>query len=69
MSIVSTILKKKQIRTTVIESRGTTYIERLFWTIYVGDWFSYFVALAHGVDPTPVNVIEDLKKALNQTPI
>ena len=69
MSIVSTILKKKQIRTTVIDSRGTTYIERLFWTIYVGDWLSYFVALAHGVDPTPVNVIEDLKKALNQTPI
>jgi hypothetical protein len=32
--------------------------------IAVGDLTSVYVALAHGIDPTPVEVIERLKAAL-----
>jgi glucose/mannose-6-phosphate isomerase len=32
--------------------------------IYWGDWVSFYLALLYGIDPTPVPVIEFLKKEL-----
>lgn len=47
-----------------VESRGNSLLARLFSLMYVGDFASYFVAIEKGVDPTPVAVIENLKKEL-----
>ena len=43
---------------------GDSHLARLFSVIYLGDWISYHVAMLKHIDPTPVTVIEDLKRAL-----
>lgn len=44
---------------------GENLIQRMFWTIMLGDFVSYYLAEMTGVDPLPVKRIEYLKKKLN----
>ena len=45
-------------------SEGKSLLARLFSLIYLGDWVSFYLAILYGVDPTPVESIELLKKRL-----
>jgi glucose/mannose-6-phosphate isomerase len=45
-------------------ARGASELEELLLQIYLGGYVSYYLALLNGVDPTPVKIIEDLKKSL-----
>ena len=47
-----------------VRSRGTSLAERLLYLVHFGDWVSYWCAVLHGVDPTPVERIESLKAKL-----
>ena len=47
-----------------IFTRGEHLLSRIFSGIYYGDYASYYLALANRIDPTPVTVIENLKKKL-----
>ena len=49
-----------------VESEGTSLLARMFSLIYLGDWVSYYLALLNGVDPTPVKVIDYLKRQLEK---
>ncbi len=49
-----------------IETAGETRIERLLWATMLGDLVSVALAEARGVDPTPVEAIEDFKAALGR---
>lgn len=50
----------------VVESRGTSAIARLFSLVAIGDLVSVALTERSGVDPMPVEVIEDLKARLSQ---
>jgi glucose/mannose-6-phosphate isomerase len=43
---------------------GDSRLERMFSLIQMGDFISYYLAVLNEVDPTPVEVIEDLKQRL-----
>ena len=45
-------------------TKGEYLLSRIFSGIYYGDFASYYLALANRTDPTPVTVIENLKKKL-----
>ena len=47
-----------------IHTEGKGLLARMFSTIYLGDLTSYYLALMNKVDPTPVPIVEDLKKRL-----
>lgn len=47
-----------------VRSEGNTLAERLFYLVSFGDWVSYWCAVMHRVDPTPVERIEVLKARL-----
>ena len=49
-----------------VNSRGDSFLARLFSLIYVGDFASYYHAINNRIDPTPVAVIENLKKELKK---
>ncbi len=49
-----------------VEVQGNSLLARMFSTIYLGDFFSYHLAMWNRVDPTPVEIIEDMKKKLNE---
>lgn len=47
-----------------VRGRGASALARLFDLVYFGDFVSTYLAIAQGVDPAPVEVIESLKRAL-----
>ena len=47
-----------------VTSRGNSLLARLLSLVYMGDWVSYYLALINGVDPTPIPLIEELKKRI-----
>ncbi|MFA6047219.1 MAG: bifunctional phosphoglucose/phosphomannose isomerase [Parcubacteria group bacterium] len=63
-SITANILKKKGIGTTIIKMPNDNIFHTIFSTMVLGDWVSYYLALEYGQDPTPVDIVEDLKKEL-----
>jgi glucose/mannose-6-phosphate isomerase len=46
-------------------SEGSSVLARLMSLVYLGDFVSLYLAYLNGVDPTPVQVIEDLKRQLS----
>lgn len=44
-----------------VKGEGETLLERQLTAIYLGDWVSVYLAFLHGVDPTPVDAIGQLK--------
>jgi len=49
-----------------IGGNGNSRLERIFDLIYLGDWVSYYLAILNEIDPTPVNVITNLKLELGK---
>lgn len=47
-------------------SRGKSRLTRLFSLIYFGDFLSVYLAILLGIDPTPVEVIQRLKKEMQR---
>ncbi len=47
-----------------LETRGQTTIERVFSLVLLGDLVSLYLAVLRGVDPGPVEVLEQLKSEL-----
>lgn len=47
-----------------VETQGESLLARMFSAIYLGDFVSYYMALSNRVDPSPVDIIEGMKKKL-----
>ena len=50
-----------------VETLGETRSERLFWAVMFGDLVSVEVAALRGVDPLPVDEIQNFKRRLGKT--
>lgn len=50
--------------TDAIEALGTSRLAQQWTCLHFGDYCAYFLAMAYGVDPTPVAGIEGLKERL-----
>jgi len=49
-----------------IESAGGTRLGKLFSLVLMGDYVSFYLAILSGIDPTPVEPIDRLKRALTE---
>jgi len=49
-----------------IYSRGEKKLSKMFSTLYLGDYLSYYLAILNKVDPTPVKTINLLKEELKK---
>jgi glucose/mannose-6-phosphate isomerase len=47
-----------------VQARGETKLQQMLWTQLLGDYVSVYLAFLNGIDPTPVEMIEKLKKEL-----
>jgi glucose/mannose-6-phosphate isomerase len=47
-----------------VPARGQSWLARFYSLVYVGDYASYYLAQAYGINPTPVAVIDYLKAEL-----
>jgi glucose/mannose-6-phosphate isomerase len=66
MDITKEIIGRYTPHVTEVWSEGSSLLTRMFSLIYLGDWMSYYLAMLHGVDPTPVEVIDHLKRELGK---
>lgn len=64
MRITAEFLKEKGTDTTIIEMEGSDILNKIFNTLFLGDWVAYYLALAYGQDPTPAKMVNDFKKLL-----
>lgn len=58
------LLVEKMPKPIEVEAQGQSHIEQLLWTIQLGDFASNYLAILNNIDPTPVDLIEKLKKEL-----
>lgn len=64
--VSSEIAARTGIDTETITASGATPAERLFSLVLLGDLVSLYLAVLRGVDPTPVNAIDELKRGLSE---
>ena len=66
IELTEQILVLEGMNTGFIDSQGDTPLAQLWTSLHFGDYFAYYLAMAYGVDPTPVEAIEGLKARLKE---
>ena len=61
------LLMLEGLGTMVVDASGETRLAQQWSSLHLGDYSAYYLAMAYGVDPTPIAVIEGLKGMLAQT--
>jgi glucose/mannose-6-phosphate isomerase len=62
----SGILEDYGVSTTTIDVPEDGMLYRIFSTLQIGCWASYYLALKYEIDPTPVDMVEKLKEELKK---
>lgn len=52
------------LNTDMIDAQGDTALAQLWTCLHFGDYTAYYLAMAYGVDPTPVDALSGLKQEL-----
>lgn len=66
MEITSDIIREKGGEVVNIEMPEGNPLTQIFGTLYFGDFVTYYLALEYGTDPSPIEVVEYLKKRLKE---
>lgn len=64
MDITRRLIEQYTPHVTDVWSEGRSLLARMFSLVYLGDWVSFYLAILNREDPTPVAVIDYLKKEL-----
>lgn len=60
------LLMVEGFNTDKVEAVGPSRLAQQWTCLHFGDYTAYFLAMAYGLDPTPVSAIEDLKERLEE---
>ncbi len=52
------------LNTDFIKARGSSALAHMWTLILFGDYMAYYLAMAYGVDPTPIQALVDFKQAM-----
>jgi glucose/mannose-6-phosphate isomerase len=52
------------LNTDVYNANGESRLAHLWTALHFGDYMAYYLAMAYGMDPTPVEVLQNIKAAL-----
>lgn len=64
--LIKKLLAEKGFALTELFSQGDSYIHQLMYFIHLGDWVSYFLANMHETDPLDIEILNKLKRLLEQ---
>lgn len=64
MTLTKELLNEKKCHVMILKLTGPNLLARIFSSIQFGLYASYYLALEYDVDPTPVVMVESLKKNL-----
>jgi glucose/mannose-6-phosphate isomerase len=54
------------LNTDAVEARGNSSLAHMWTLILFGDYMAYYLAMAYGVDPTPIEALVNFKKAMSE---
>jgi glucose/mannose-6-phosphate isomerase len=66
MELTDRMLSGKRPATHVVEAAGDTVLQQMLWTSVLGDFTSVYLSILNNVDPTPVDLVEKFKVALEE---
>lgn len=64
IDVTEKILEKNKFKVIEVVSSGKGLLARIFSLVYIGDFVSFYLSILNGIDPTPVERINYLKKEL-----
>jgi glucose/mannose-6-phosphate isomerase len=64
LDITRRIFMQQGMNTDFVDARGETPLENIWTALHMGDYTAYYLAMAYGMDPTPVEVLQSLKAEL-----
>ncbi|MCG2690046.1 hypothetical protein L6252_02085, partial [Candidatus Parcubacteria bacterium] len=64
MELTAELIKEAGCEVETIEMIGANKLEKMFNTLLLFDFTSYYLALANNIDPVAVKIVEDFKKRL-----
>jgi glucose/mannose-6-phosphate isomerase len=67
VEVTRQILMVEGFNTDVIHAQGESRLAQQWTALHFGDYTAYYLAIAYGIDPTPVAAIEDLKTRLRES--
>ena len=65
MDVTKKLLKDHGFKPIIVNAQGETKIAQLLSTILLGDYVSAYIGILNGINPTPVELVEKLKKELS----
>ncbi len=54
------------LNTDFVDARGDTPLAQMWTTILLGDYMAYYLAMAYGVDPTPIEALSSFKEEMKE---
>jgi glucose/mannose-6-phosphate isomerase len=64
IDITRDLFNRQGWKTAEVEAAGDTPLAQMYTCLHFGDYATFYLAMAYNTDPSPVAVIEDLKKML-----
>ncbi len=64
--VVAELARERGLGVAQLTAEGSSPFQRLASLVALGDWTSAYLALAEGVDPTPVQMIDELKSRVRR---
>jgi len=64
MEVTAKLFKDHKLNSETIELRGDNVFAKIFSSLQLADWVSYYIAKEYGVDPADTSAIEEFKKQL-----
>ena len=55
------------INTEFVDARGDSLLAHMWTLILFGDYMAYYLAMAYGVDPTPIKALDNFKAEMKKT--
>lgn len=52
------------LNTDIYDAKGESPLEHIWTALHFGDYMAYYLAMAYGMDPTPVEALENFKAAM-----
>jgi glucose/mannose-6-phosphate isomerase len=59
------LLSGKRPEALVVQVEGNNIVEQLLYAVLLGDFTTLYTAIANGIDPAPVDLVEKFKRILN----
>lgn len=64
IEMTAKIFRDQKLNVEIIELKGDNVFTKIFSSLQLADWVSYYIAKEYGIDPADISVIEEFKKML-----